>query len=138
MQLGRFTVLSVCLLSAALPAVAVAHARRGPTSVKPVAKHPVKAKTPPGPRGIDDERATQLQKALIQSGYLTGQPSGHWDPTTEAAMQKLQADNGWQTKLVPDSRAIIKLGLGPSTAGNFVPSETPAPGNAPLKSPAQQ
>jgi hypothetical protein len=29
-------------------------------------------------------------------------------------MQKLQADNGWQTKLVPDSRAIIKLGLGPS------------------------
>ena len=29
-------------------------------------------------------------------------------------MQKLQADNGWQTKLVPDSRAIIKLGLGPA------------------------
>jgi len=28
-------------------------------------------------------------------------------------MQKFQADNGWQTKLVPDSRAIIKLGLGP-------------------------
>jgi hypothetical protein len=28
-------------------------------------------------------------------------------------MQKYQADNGWQTKLVPDSRAIIKLGLGP-------------------------
>lgn len=29
-------------------------------------------------------------------------------------MQKFQADNGWQTKLIPDSRAIIKLGLGPS------------------------
>jgi len=28
-------------------------------------------------------------------------------------MQKFQADNGWQTKLIPDSRAIIKLGLGP-------------------------
>jgi hypothetical protein len=28
-------------------------------------------------------------------------------------MEKYQADNGWQTKLVPDSRAIIKLGLGP-------------------------
>ena len=27
-------------------------------------------------------------------------------------MQKLQSDNGWQTKFVPDSRAIIKLGLG--------------------------
>ena len=31
-------------------------------------------------------------------------------------MEKLQADNGWQTKLVPDSRALIKLGLGPSSA----------------------
>jgi hypothetical protein len=36
-------------------------------------------------------------------------------------MEKLQGDNGWQTKLVPDSRAIIKLGLGSSTAsGNSV------------------
>jgi hypothetical protein len=29
-------------------------------------------------------------------------------------MQKFQSDNGWQTKLIPDSRAIIKLGLGPA------------------------
>ena len=28
-------------------------------------------------------------------------------------MQKYQADNGWQNKNVPDSRALIKLGLGP-------------------------
>lgn len=40
--------------------------------------------------------------------------SGHWDAATETAMQKFQSDNGWQTKLMPDSRAIIKLGLGPS------------------------
>jgi hypothetical protein len=35
-------------------------------------------------------------------------------------MQKYQADNGWQTKLMPDSRALLKLGLGPdySTAIN--------------------
>ncbi len=32
-------------------------------------------------------------------------------------MVKFQADNGWQTKLAPDSRALIKLGLGPSHAG---------------------
>jgi hypothetical protein len=37
-------------------------------------------------------------------------------------MEKLQADNGWQTKLVPDSRAIIKLGLGPSTASGNSPA----------------
>jgi hypothetical protein len=28
-------------------------------------------------------------------------------------MQKYQADHGWQSKQVPASRALIKLGLGP-------------------------
>jgi hypothetical protein len=29
-------------------------------------------------------------------------------------MRRYQADHGWQSKTVPDSRALIKLGLGPS------------------------
>lgn len=65
--------------------------------------------------GIDIERATEIQTALIQRGYLSGEPTGSWDSTSMAAMQKLQSDNGWQTKLVPDSRALIKLGLGPGS-----------------------
>jgi hypothetical protein len=63
--------------------------------------------------GMDTERATQIQSALIKQGYLTGEPSGTWDSRTISAMQKLQADNGWQTKLTPDARALNKLGLGP-------------------------
>jgi hypothetical protein len=62
---------------------------------------------------MPSERATEIQSALIKQGYLTGEPSGSWDPQTIAAMQKLQGDQGWQTKLTPDSRALIKLGLGP-------------------------
>ncbi len=65
--------------------------------------------------GMPAERATQIQMALIQKGYLSGEPTGAWDASSIAAMQKLQADNGWQTKLTPDSRALIKLGLGPQT-----------------------
>lgn len=65
---------------------------------------------------MDDARATQIQKALIKAGYMTGEPSGHWDAASQAAMEKLQSDNGWQTKMVPDSRALIKLGLGPNSA----------------------
>ena len=65
------------------------------------------------------ERATQIQTALIQKGYMTGEPSGVWDAQTISAMQKLQEDNGWQRKITPDSRALIKLGLGP---------EAPSPG----------
>jgi hypothetical protein len=66
-----------------------------------------------GQRGIDPQRATQIQNALIREHYLSGPASGQWDTTTETAMQKFQSDHGWQTKLTPDSRALIKLGLGP-------------------------
>jgi peptidoglycan hydrolase-like protein with peptidoglycan-binding domain len=66
-----------------------------------------------GQQKIDAERARQIQDALIREHYLSGKPSGVWDSATQAAMQKYQADNGWQAKTTPDSRALIKLGLGP-------------------------
>jgi hypothetical protein len=66
---------------------------------------------------MPSERATQIQAALISQGYLTGEPTGTWDAQTASAMQKLQAENGWQSKITPDSRALIKLGLGPQTPG---------------------
>ena len=66
-----------------------------------------------GQQGIDSSRATEIQQALIREHYLTGEPTGQWDSATAAAMQKYQSDQGWQTKLMPDSRALKKLGLGP-------------------------
>jgi len=73
-----------------------------------------------GQQAIQPERAAEIQHALIREHYLTGEPTGKWDANTEAAMQKYQADQGWQTKLMPDSRALKRLGLGPdySTAIN--------------------
>ncbi len=71
----------------------------------------------------------QIQQALIREHYLSGDPNGEWDSTTVAAMQKYQADHGWQTKLMPDSRALKNLGLGPdySTALNASGSSFAAP-----------
>ncbi len=66
-----------------------------------------------GQTAIEPERVTEIQQALIREHYLNTEANGKWDATTEAAMQKYQADQGWQTKLMPDSRAIKKLGLGP-------------------------
>jgi peptidoglycan hydrolase-like protein with peptidoglycan-binding domain len=114
MQFGKTLLSSALILSASLPCVASTHARRGPTAHKLFNKRSKSATKPTAQRGIDDTRATQIQNSLIKSGYLTGEASGHWDAGTEAAMQKFQGDNGWQTKLIPDSRAIIKLGLGPA------------------------
>lgn len=117
----RFAQLVLCsglVFATAMPAVAVIHARRGPTShhglvhTRSHKKHTRAVVRSVGQRSIDDTRATQIQTALVKSGYLSN-PSGHWDSSTSAAMEKYQSDNGWQTKLVPDSRAIIKLGLGP-------------------------
>ncbi len=84
-----------------------------------------------GQREIDPARATEIQAALIRENYLSGSPTGQWDAQTEAAMQKYQSDHGWQTRLTPDSRALIKLGLGPNasagTPAAAATAEKPAP-----------
>lgn len=102
------------VLATTVPCLALGHPRRGPTSPKNVNKHGHSSSKPTGQHSIDDSRASEIQASLIKSGYMSGEASGHWDSQTEAAMQKFQSDNGWQTKLMPDSRAIIKLGLGPA------------------------
>jgi hypothetical protein len=67
-----------------------------------------------GQQAIDSDRAREIQTALIRQHYMEGEPSGKWDSATQAAMQRYQTDQGWQSKTTPDSRALIKLGLGPS------------------------
>ncbi len=42
-------------------------------------------------------------------------------------MLKYQADNGWQTRITPDSRALIKLGLGPDHKGLLNPETANIP-----------
>jgi peptidoglycan hydrolase-like protein with peptidoglycan-binding domain len=127
--------LALAALMAAVPAFATrthktttgSHAR---SSHKLTSKTKGKSHRLHGQQVIDSTRATQIQQALIREHYLSGSgANGQWDATTQAAMQKYQADHGWQTKLVPDSRALKNLGLGPdySTALNakdssFAPS----------------
>ena len=73
-----------------------------------------KSKRTRGQQKIDSERAQAIQEALIREHYLSGEATGTWNQASEEAMRRYQADQGWQSKTVPDSRALIKLGLGPS------------------------
>jgi cytoskeletal protein RodZ len=84
-----------------------------------------------GQQAIDPSRARQIQAALIREHYMEGEPSGTWDSASQAAMQRYQADQGWQSKTTPDSRALIKLGLGPSNDHLLNPESamTAAPGD---------
>lgn len=85
-----------------------------------------------GQQTIAADRATAIQDALIRTHYLSGEPTGVWDQASKDAMLRYQAANGWQTKVVPDSRALIKLGLGPDHKGLLNPESANIPSPAEL------
>jgi hypothetical protein len=94
---------------------------------------------------VDAGRAREIQEALIREHYLSGNATGKWDVATEGALRKYQGDNGWQNKTVPDSRALIKLGLGPSHDHLLNPEsamttapESPRTSNSPAVPPTRE
>jgi hypothetical protein len=141
-QIRRWRRVGLCsLLCLAVPGLATAQTSPPPTtpaqaSAAPTAKakhhasgHATTKRTPAqngkssrgkkgskkrGQKAIDSVRAREIQAALIREHYMQGEPTGAWDAATQTAMQRYQADHGWQSKTTPDSRALIKLGLGPS------------------------
>lgn len=126
--------ISLALIAGLVAAPALAsRVHRAPTSGHHSKHHTAASHKMHGQQAIDSERVTAIQQALIREHYLSGAPSAKWDADTQAAMLKFQADQGWQTKITPDSRALIKLGLGPdhsaainaSSGANF--NSLPAP-----------
>jgi hypothetical protein len=121
LRIRRLT--DACALALAFCLSAFAASKTQPTPPKPAAhalthgkrrgKHVTKTARNHGQQKIDPQRARDIQEALVRSHYLSGEPTGTWDATSQQAMEKFQVDNGWQSKSVPDSRALIKLGLGP-------------------------
>lgn len=102
------------LLSASLSAQAAKPTLHPASKTHKVSHHSGKrSRKPRGQQAIDGGRARQIQAALIREHYMTGEPSGKWDDSTQQAMRRYQADQGWQNKSIPDSRALIRLGLGP-------------------------
>ena len=74
-----------------------------------------------GQQAMSTDRTRQIQEALIREHYLDGEPNGVWDSRTQEACRRYQTANGWQSKVLPDSRAIIKLGLGPDRSAVLNP-----------------
>jgi hypothetical protein len=106
-----------------------------PPTTKHASSHKHK-KTARGQQKIDSARAQEIQEALIREHYLTGEATGKWTQASEDAMRRYQADHGWQTKTVPDSRALIDLGLGPSHDHLLNPESAMTTGPGPLHSAA--
>jgi peptidoglycan hydrolase-like protein with peptidoglycan-binding domain len=114
----------------ALPASAVAQPRgTGSTataSVTPVhhkhhkaKKHHVKKVS--GQKAPTADRITEIQTALSRDGYYQGEPSGKWDSSTVAAVQKFQSSNGMDSNGKLDAPTLQRLGLGSDIAGVSAP-----------------
>ena len=89
-----------------------------------------------GQQAIKEDRAREIQAALIREHYLTGEPSGVWDDRTKKALIQYQGDHGWQTKKLPDARALIQLGLGPTHEGLLNPGSVASTGRPSTAPPA--
>jgi peptidoglycan hydrolase-like protein with peptidoglycan-binding domain len=133
----KFAAFTLCLLMVALFAVPAradtpAKAKSGGTPASSKVSAPVtkskkstkkraRAKRKRGQQAMQFARIREIQAALIRENYLAGKPSGVWDQRSQQAMLRFQSDNGWQTKVLPDSRALIKLGLGPDQSAVINP-----------------
>ena len=129
MRSNRFTQFGIGFLTLAFVGVPAFAATQSATAKKVSAKHHSSKFSHlrkatwkrHGQQQISGDRAREIQEALIREHYLDGQPTGVWDTRTTVAMRKFQSDQGWQSKVIPDSRALIKLGLGPNHENDLNP-----------------
>lgn len=61
----------------------------------------------------EPQRVQEIQRALIQAGELHQEPTGNWDEATRDAMKRYQEEHGFGVTGLPDSKSLMKMGLGP-------------------------
>jgi hypothetical protein len=86
-------------------------ARRG--SVRGRSPRPVAQRYYRGQQAPTPERYLEIQQALASRGYLTGEPSGKWDPATQDALKRFQEEQNLTPTGKITSLSLIALGLGP-------------------------
>lgn len=83
-------------------------------------KHYAK-RQPPGQKAPAPERISEIQSALAREGYYQGDPTGKFDSSTLAALEKFQSANGLDANGKLDASTLQKLGLGSDIAGVGAP-----------------
>ncbi|HXX70769.1 MAG TPA: peptidoglycan-binding domain-containing protein, partial [Candidatus Acidoferrum sp.] len=83
-------------------------------------KHSTK-RQPPGQKAPTADRVSEIQSALAREGYYQGDPTGKFDSSTLAALEKFQSSNGLDANGKLDAPTLQKLGLGSDIAGVGAP-----------------
>lgn len=91
--------------------------------------HAVSSRRQPYQKAPTADRITEIQTALARGGYYQGDPTGKWDSTTVAAVEKFQSAHGIDADGKLDAPTLQKLGLGSDIAGVSAP-RPPAPPSA--------
>ena len=132
-------VVSMAVLFLALPSMSTARTTRTTTartssvsSKKKPSKKRRNSSRQSTQKAPTSDRITEIQSALARGGYLQGDPTGKWDSTTVAAMQKFQSSNGLESNGKLDALSLQKLGLGSDIAGVSAPKPVTPRGSASL------
>lgn len=62
------------------------------------------------------DRYREIQQALVERGYLNGEPTGQWDTQSAEALKRFQGEQNLEANGKLDSLSLIALGLGPKRA----------------------
>lgn len=71
------------------------------------------------PAAPSNNRITLVQQALIERGYLSGEPTGRWDAPSVEALKKFETAQNVKADGKLDSKMLILLGLGPRYDANL-------------------
>jgi peptidoglycan hydrolase-like protein with peptidoglycan-binding domain len=112
-------VLLALTLTAGVPAFAAAAAKApakktAPKKTAPKKKAVARRPSPPKQMEPTPERYREIQQALIDRGFLDGEPSGKWDERTVEAWKRFEESAGLPVDGKLDAKALIALGLAPN------------------------
>jgi hypothetical protein len=134
--------------AAKAPAKARAKAKKAAAAPKKKAVKPAKKRTTRarrrGSRRLSSiprqsqptkERLTEIQAALIEQGYFSGEANGEWKTDSIEALKRFQNDQALQPSGKINSLSLIALGLGPkrNPLNGPIPVVSPVPAAAPAE-----
>lgn len=101
-------------LTGTVPAFAAQTKKAPAKKSAPKKKTAVRKAAPPKQMQPTPERYREIQQALIDRGFLEGEPTGKWDEQTIEAWKRFEESENLPVDGKLDAKALIALGLAPN------------------------